>query len=163
MIRSANIKDAQAIADIYNYFVMNTVVTFEEEPVTPDEMWNRIKEVQEKYCWLVYEAEGKVVGYAYAGKWKVRSAYKHTVESSIYLAPGNEGKGIGKKLYAELIAQLKALGIHAIIGGVAQPNAVSDKFHETMNFKKIGEFIEVGYKFNNWVNVRYWELIFPQQ
>lgn len=161
MIRNATINDATAIADIYNYFVINTVVTFEEEPVTAVEMWNRINEVQEKYCWLVCELGGKVVGYAYAGKWKVRSAYKHTVESSIYLAPGNEGKGIGKKLYAELLDRLRSLGIHAVIGGVAQPNEVSDKFHESMNFNKIGEFIEVGYKFNKWVNVRYYELIFP--
>lgn len=159
MIRSANNADTQAIADIYNYFVLNTVVTFEEEPVSNDEMAQRIWEVQKSYVWLLYELNGRVVGYAYAGKWKARSAYRHTVESSIYLDPSYTGKGIGKQLYEALIDALLTLDVHAVIGGAALPNEASVRLHESLGFKKIGQFEEVGLKFGKWVDVVYWELM----
>ncbi len=159
MIRPACQDDAAAIADIYNFYVLNTVVTFEEEPVSVPEMWRRIAEVQQKFPWLVYELDGKVVGYAYAGMWKVRSAYRFTVESSIYLAAGNTGRGIGSALYRELINEVSKLGVHAIIGGAAMPNDASVKLHESLGFKKIGQFIETGFKMGKWVDVCYWELI----
>jgi L-amino acid N-acyltransferase YncA len=162
MIRSANNTDTQAITDIYNYFVLNTVVTFEEESITNDEMAQRIRDVQNSYVWLVYELNGRVVGYAYAGRWKVRSAYRHTVESSIYLDPSYTGKGIGKQLYEALIEELHTFEIHAVIGGAALPNEASVRLHESMGFKKIGHFEEVGFKFGRWVDVGYWQLILDQ-
>lgn len=159
MIRSAAEADAISIAEIYNYFVRNTVVTFEEDPVSAAEIWRRISDVQKKYPWLVFEQDGRVVGYAYAGPWKVRSAYRFTVESSIYLAPGYSGKGIGTRLYTVLIDELKKLDVHAVIGGAAMPNDASVKLHESLKFKKIGQFTETGFKFGKWVDVCYWELL----
>jgi phosphinothricin acetyltransferase len=138
---------------------LNTVVTFEEQEVTTEEMQRRIGEVQQHHVWLVYETDGVVAGYAYAGMWKARSAYKHSVESSIYLSEDEKGKGIGKSLYFALIVELRNRDIHAVIGGVALPNDVSIRLHEALGFKKIGQFHEVGLKFGQWVDVGYWELV----
>lgn len=159
MIRHARPNDAAAICAIYNHYVLHTTITFEEIPVVAGDMEQRIATVQEKYPWLVYEEDGRIIGYAYAGQWKPRSAYKHTVETSVYLDPEEKGKGIGRQLYSELIAELRKTDIHGVIGGIALPNEASIRLHESMGFKKIGQFIEVGYKFNTWVDVGYWELV----
>lgn len=161
MIRHALLTDIKAISDIYNHYVLHTVVTFEEQIVCHDEMQKRVTDIQQKYLWLVYEHEGNVVGYAYAGPWKARAAYRHSVEVSIYLNPLCTGKGIGKQLYTKLIDELKTRDIHAVIGGVALPNDASVKLHETLGFQKVAQFREVGFKFDTWVDVAYWELIFP--
>jgi len=159
MIRNASIDDSAAISDIYNHYVLNTIVTFEEETVSPIQMVKRLLDVQSRHPWLVYELEGKVVGYAYANAWKPRSAYRHTVESSMYLDPEYTGRGIGKILYSELIKRLEALNIHCMIGGIALPNEISIRLHESMGFKKTGQLTEVGMKFGKWIDVGYWNLL----
>jgi len=87
MIRSAVPGDAQRLSEIYNHYVLNADATFEEEPVSVEEMQQRVAEVQQHFFWLVYEDAGDVVGYAYAGKWKARAAYRHSVELSVYVSP----------------------------------------------------------------------------
>lgn len=159
MIRHAHPSDALAICAIYNHYVLHTTITFEEIPVSDKEMEQRIATVQENYPWLVYEEAGRIIGYAYASQWKPRSAYKHSVETSVYLAPEEKGRGIGRQLYTALIDEFRKTDIHALIGGIALPNDASIKLHESMGFKKIGQFIEVGYKFNTWVDVGYWEMV----
>jgi phosphinothricin acetyltransferase len=159
MIRSATVTDAEAIAAIYNPYVLNSTISFEEEPVTPTEMARRISEVLDASLpWLVFEQDGKVIGYAYAGKWKNRTAYRFAVESSVYLDQNFVGKGIGKELYKALIEKLKECGIHTVIGGVALPNPASIALHESLGFTKVAEFHEVGFKLNKWINVGYWQL-----
>jgi len=108
----------------------------------------------------VYSEGNKTLGYAYASKWKSRCAYKYSVETTVYLRPEVKGQGIGSKLYKELLTQLKEKNIHAAIGGIALPNDASIALHEKLGFKKIGQFKEVGYKFDKWIDVGYWELIF---
>ncbi|WDZ97639.1 GNAT family N-acetyltransferase [Herbaspirillum sp. WKF16] len=157
-IRAATVADAAAICGIYNHYVENTAISFETEAVGVEAMQARIAEVQSQFPWLVYEEEGVVLGYAYASKWKPRAAYRHSVESSVYLHGDASGRGIGKQLYARLFMQLKELGVHLVIGGVALPNAASVALHERMGFKKVGEFSEVGRKFGRWVDVGYWQL-----
>ena len=159
MIRNATNADSLAIADIHNHYILNTVVTFEEDTITAAEMQRRITDIEARYLWLVYEENGIVVGYAYAGPWKARSAYRYAVESTVYLHTAHTGKGIGKLLYAKLIEGLKEINIHSVIGGIALPNDASIKLHERLGFKNIGQFIEVGLKFGKWVDVGYWELI----
>jgi len=159
MIRNATTEDSKAIAAIYNHYLLNTVVTFEEEPVSAKEMQQRITDTQEKYRWIVYEENNEVIGYAYAHAWRVRAAYRYSSELSVYLAHGHTGRGIGKKLYSALIDEARKMKLHAVIGGVALPNEASVKLHETLGFKKVAEFQEVGMKFGKWVNVAYWELI----
>ena len=122
-------------------------------------MRNRIIEITSFLPWFVYEEEGQIIGYAYANKWKGRCAYRFSVESTIYLKNGQQGKGIGSKLYTALLEVLRERKIHAVIGVIALPNANSQRLHEKFGFKKVAHFTEVGYKFNKWINVGYWELL----
>jgi phosphinothricin acetyltransferase len=157
MIRSATPSDAEAICNIYNYYVLNTHNNFEEEAVSVPEMEDRIRTVLEKHFWLVFESEGKIAGYAYAGAWKSRCSYRYSVETTVYVAQGHLGKGIGSKLYDALLAKLHDTDVHAVIGGIALPNEESIALHEKFGFEKIAQFREVGYKFNKWIDVGYWE------
>jgi L-amino acid N-acyltransferase YncA len=159
MIRPVKDSDTRQISDIYNHFVNHTIVTFDEEEVTDKEMSDYIQKVQEKYPWLVYEEQGAVAGYAYAGSWKSRCAYRYSVETTIYLRPEEGGRGLGTQLYGELIRQVREMGIHSAIGGIALPNPASIRLHEKLGFQKIGHFREVGFKFDKWIDVGYWELI----
>ena len=159
MIRTASTADADAIASIYNHYVRETVVTFEEEPVSPAEIAGRIGEVAAASLpWLVAEQAGVVVGYARATKWRPRSAYRYSVETTIYLSPQHLGGGIGTHLYRHLIEELKGRGLHLAIGGVALPNAASVALHEKLGFRKVAHFNEVGFKFGRWIDVAYWQL-----
>jgi len=159
MIRPVNPKDSADIAELYNYYIKNSSATFEEEEIDSQEMLHRINKVVPRLPWLVFEENGKIVGYAYATPWKPRSAYRYSVEVSVYVHHGEHGKGIGSKLYGRLIQILKELGLHVIIGGITLPNEASVKLHEKMGFIKVAEFEEVGYKFGKWLNVGYWEII----
>lgn len=158
MIRPATKTDADAIARIYNHYVLNTTITFEEKAVTVEDIVGRIAEVESNsLLWLVAEQDGQVVGYAYASKWKGRCAYRYSVESSVYVAQGHGGRGIGTKLYEALLPQLKDKGIHAVIGGIVLPNLSSIALHEKFGMTQVAHFKEVGYKFNQWLDVGYWE------
>lgn len=159
MIRQIVPEDVISVCGIYNYYVKNTIITFEESPVEEHEMLARMRLITGKHPWIVYEEDGALLGYAYASDWKTRSAYRHTVETTVYLRPDSSGKGIGYLLYAELIRQLKERKIHAAIGGIALPNDASVGLHEKLGFRNIGRFHEVGWKFGNWIDVGYWELI----
>jgi L-amino acid N-acyltransferase YncA len=159
VIRAATAADAEAIARIYNHYIRETVVTFEEEPVSPSDMAGRIAEVvAASLPWLVVEQDGSIVGYARATKWKGRSAYRYSVETTIYLAPECVGARIGTNLYRHLLEELKDLGLHLVIGGVALPNAASIALHEKLGFRKVAHFNEVGFKFGKWIDVAYWQL-----
>ncbi len=160
MIRRATIADAAAIAAIYNHYVANTIVTFEEEAVPAADMAQRIGEVfSAGLPWLVATEDDRVLGYAYAGKWKTRCSYRFSVESTVYLDHSATGRGLGTALYSALVAEMKKLGMHAMIGGVALPNAASVALHEKLGFQKVAHFREVGWKFNRWIDVGYWQLL----
>jgi L-amino acid N-acyltransferase YncA len=159
MIRIALVSDAKAICDIYNHYVQNTKITFNEKPISVAEMQQHIGEVMESFPWLVSEENGEVIGFAYADKWKSRSAYRFCVESSVYLAPQFTGRGYGRQLYEDLISDLRSLSLHSVIAVIALPNSASVALHEKMGFEKVAHLKEVGWKFNQWVDVGYWELI----
>ena len=159
MIRTAKPEDAEQIAEIYNYYILNTTVTFEKTPVSYEEMRSRVENTMVKYPWLVVEIENRIEGYAYATDWKPRWAYRHSVETTVYLKHGQSGKGYGTMLYTQLIADLKKLKVHTMIGGIAQPNEASIVLHEKLGFVKVAHFKEVGYKFDEWVDVAYWQLV----
>lgn len=159
-VRSALPTDAEAIARIYNYYVHNTVITFEEEPVSSQTMAARMADVQSASLpWLVAELGDALVGYAYASKWKTRSAYRHSVETTIYLERGHEGQGIGKRLYSELLSLLRERGVHVAIGGAALPNEASVALHEKLGFERVATFRQVGFKHDRWIDVAYWQLL----
>jgi phosphinothricin acetyltransferase len=158
MIRPATPDDAAAIVAIYNHYIATTTISFEEHAVTPDEMAQRIRDVTAHLPWLVYEDEGRLTGYAYATKWRARSAYRFSAETSVYVESGQGGKGIGKSLYTTLLEELRRREIHMAIGGIAQPNPASVALHESLGFEKVAHFKQVGLKFDRWVDVGYWEL-----
>lgn len=160
-IRFATPKDAPAIANIYNYYILETTATFEETIISADEMASRIKAtIALDLPWLVAENEDEtVIGYAYASKWKGRCAYRFSVETTVYLAPDQSGKGLGRQLYERLFAELKSRDYHVVIGGITLPNPASVALHEKMGLTHMGTFKEVGYKFGRWIDVGYWQKI----
>jgi L-amino acid N-acyltransferase YncA len=159
-IRSASIQDAEEIAAIYAPYIRATDITFEETEVSAAEMAERIQAVQgASLPWLVMTEQQRVLGYAYASPWHKRSAFRHTVESSIYLDAKAQGRGLGKLLYTELLNQLRACGKHSVIGAVALPNDASVQLHEQLGFKQVGELHQAGYKLGRWVNLGYWQLM----
>ena len=159
MIRAAVASDAEALAGIYNHYVRETAITFEEVEVTPAEMARRIQEVSSSSLpWLVSTGDGQVLGYAYAGKWKARAAYRFSVETTVYVDPGRLGSGVGKALYAALFADLQTRDVNAVIGGIALPNERSVALHEGFGMKKVAHFERVGFKFGRWIDVAYWQV-----
>lgn len=160
MIRPARVEDASAIAMIYNYYIENTWVTFEVDSISEADMASRIEECQEIHLpWLVAVNDGKVIGYCYASKWKGRCAYRHSVEATIYLDSAATAKGWGIKLYTSLLSELKHRDVHAVICGIALPNAASIALHEKLGMEKVAHFKEVGNKFGEWVDVGYWQCL----
>ena len=159
MIRSATPADAEALAGIYNPFVLGTTVTFEEEPVTAAEMAQRIEARMALLPWLVDEEAGRIRGYAYASPWKPRSAYRFTVESTVYVAPDAARRGVGEALMRALLDDLRRRGVHSVIGLIAQPNAASVALHEKLGFAKAAHLREVGRKFDRWIDVGNWQLL----
>ncbi|MDN4500826.1 N-acetyltransferase family protein [Alteromonadaceae bacterium BrNp21-10] len=158
MIRHASSQDAANIAAIYNHFIRNTVITFEEIEVEAPLMSQRMTAVANNNLpWLVYEDKGEILGYAYACPWKERSAYRHSVEVTVYLHPDHHKKGIGYSLYQQLLASLPQGQIHALIAGITLPNSASIALHEKCGFMKVAHFKEVGFKFDQWLDVGYWQ------
>jgi phosphinothricin acetyltransferase len=162
-VREVRKEDIQQICDIYNFYVKNTSITFEEDPVSSREMEERIKDVTASFPWYVYLDHGKLIGYAYASKWRGRCAYRYTVESTIYLKNDLVGKGIGSFLYAALLDDLRKRGVHAVLGAIALPNERSQRLHENLGFEIVARFKEVGSKFGKWVDVEFWELLLNKQ
>lgn len=159
MIRPVLPTDAPALADIYNPYIRDTIITFEEEPVSVAEMGARIAKVTATYPWLVWEEDGAVLGYAYASTWRARHAYRFAVETTIYLAGGHHGKGRGAALYRALLAELKQRGFHSALGCLGLPNEPSVRLHEKLGFRKVGHMTEAGWKFGAWVDVGFWEVM----
>lgn len=159
MIRHVREVDAGAICGIYNEYVRNSAATFEEKPVSTEEMAMRIASTTGRYPWLVFEELDVVVGYTYARRWRDRAAYRNTVETGTYIAPQFTGKGIGSVLKEALIKELRETGFHAVISGIALPNPASIALCEKFGFVKVAHFKEVGFKMNRWIDVGYWQLI----
>jgi len=159
-IRAVKIEDAAAVAGIYNHYVINTYATFETEPVAPEEMARRMAaDAAGGLPWLAAVSTGIVIGYACAGVWNKRLAYRRTVECSIYMDPRHAGKGVGYRLYRSLLEDLRGGPAHAVVAGIALPNESSVGLHQALGFKKVAHFEQVGYKLDRWIDVGYWELL----
>lgn len=158
MIRDVLAKDVKEITDIYNYYIRNSVATLEEHEVDESFFENEILKVTKKFPWYVYEDNNKISGFAYASEWKGRSGYRNSVQLTVYLHPKIASKGIGTLFYKTLIEKLKTMQIHTIMGGISLPNEASVRLHEKFGFEKVAHYKEIGYKFNKWVDVAYWQL-----
>ncbi len=160
MLRPATPADAAGIAAIYNHYVTHTIVTFEEEVITRKEMAQRISEVRDAgRPWFVWEENQRILGYSYANAWKSRCSYRFSLETTVYLDPTATRRGLGTQLYTALIDALRPTKTHALIGGIALPNAGSVALHEKLGFQKVAHFKEVGWKFDQWIDVGYWQLV----
>lgn len=159
IIRPVNFNDAAQIAEIYNYYILNSHSTFETEEVVADDMQNRIGYLNKNYPFLIAEENERVLGYAYATQFKLRDAYKHSAEVSVYVKNGEHGRGVGTQLYKNLFDKLFRKDFHALIAGIALPNEASIYLHEKFGFEKVAHFREVGFKFGKWIDVGYWQLI----
>ncbi|WP_299517759.1 GNAT family N-acetyltransferase [uncultured Serinicoccus sp.] len=158
MIRDARPEDAGRCAAIYAPYVTGTSVTFETEPPGAEELARRIAVAQRAHAWLVTERDGVVLGYAYAGGFRARSAYARTAETSIYLAQEAAGQGLGRPLYAALLDRLRELGYGTAVAGTTPPNPASAALHRSLGFRHVGAFTRVGRKFGRWHGCDWFEL-----
>ncbi|MBC7519457.1 MAG: N-acetyltransferase [Microbacteriaceae bacterium] len=154
VIRDATTADLPDVREIYNHYVANSTVTFDEAPTT-------LRDLRAKHAVLVklgfpflvaVSPNGHVLGYAYVYPWKTKAAFRFTVENSIYLGPAATGKGLGKALMAELIARSKAAGLKEIVAVIADKGAeASIRLHEEFGFTQVGHMGRVGFKFGRWL------------
>jgi L-amino acid N-acyltransferase YncA len=156
-LRAARPTDAAAILRIYGPFVADTAVSFETAVPTEAEMRERIETYASHAPWLVYETDGKVVGYAYASKHRAREGYRWTVEVSAYVDPAFHRQGIARLLYTELLAALETQGFRQALAGIALPNEASERFHESLGFSAVGVYRNIGYKLGRWHDVGWWQ------
>lgn len=156
-VRQAALTDAAAVQAIYAPFVTDSIVSFEE--VAPDarEMARRMTAILPDYPYLVAEADGRVLGYAYAGPHRTRAAYRSSVDVAIYVDPERHRRGVGRLLLSKLLTEAAERGFHAAFAGVALPNDASIGLHEALGFTPVGIYREVGWKFGAWRNVGWWQ------
>src|SRR5215831_7404797 len=157
-IRFADESDAAVIAEIYRPIVESTAISFETVAPERDEMARRIVETTRGHPWLVCEITDRLAGYAYATKHRVRSAYRWSVDTSVYVDARCRQGGVGRGLYMSLFGILAAQGYFNAYAGIALPNAASVGLHEAVGFRKIGVYARVGYKFGEWRDVGWWQL-----
>lgn len=153
VVRDASAVDAAACAAIYAPYVTDTTITFEEVPPGTDEMAVRMARAAMSWAWLVAEVDGQVLGYAYGGRFKERSAFRWSCETSVYLAPHAYGRGLGRLLYTELLDRLAARGYRIAVAVITQPNEASMALHRTFGFEQVALLPSIGYKHGAWRDV----------
>jgi L-amino acid N-acyltransferase YncA len=153
-VRAADVGDLPAVAAIYAPYVERTVATFETEPPDAAAWAARFDAVTGRGLpFLVAESGGDVVGYTYAGPWKDRAAYRHTVEDAIYLAPGARGRGLGRTLLEALLDACADAGVHQVVAVVADTgDPTSTRLHARCGFREVGRLERVGFKHGRWVD-----------
>lgn len=169
MIRVATVEDAEEILKIYDYYVRNTAITFEYVTPTIEEFRERIKNTLKAYPYLVYEREGKIVGYSYAGRLHPRKAYDWSVETTIYVDKDERRSGIGKELYEALEKILAKMNVTNVCACIAYPDVEDEhltknsvEYHGHLGYKMIGIFNKCAYKFDTWYNMVWMEKIIAE-
>lgn len=158
VIRFACETDAEQIAQIYAPYVTDTPVSFELEPPTSEQMWQRVHDVMERLPWLVCEREGQVMGYVYAGPHRSRPAYQWSVDVAVYIHKHHHRRGVGRALYTSLFELLRLQGYYNAYAGITLPNAASVGLHEALGFEPVGVYCATGYKLGAWHDVGWWQL-----
>ncbi|MCC8115020.1 MAG: N-acetyltransferase family protein [Bacteroidales bacterium] len=158
-IRQATRADAEQIAQIYDPYVRNTAISFETDPVTTEQMADRITEISAHGPYFVAEEHGRILGYAYAHPWKERAAYSLTLETTVYVSPTEKGRGIGTALMARLIDDCRRRGFTALIACITAENDASIIFHNRLGFEQVSHFHKVGYKLGRYHDVIDMELL----
>ena len=151
-------RDAERIAEIYAVYVRDAIVTFEEEPPTSAEMAARMAAVLLRTPWLVAEADGQIVGYAYASAHRERPGYRWSVDISAYVDEQARGRGVGKTLYAELVGVIRRQGFVNVYAGIALPNPASVALHESIGMRRLCVYEKVGWKLGRWIDVAWFAM-----
>ena len=157
-IRLARAEDLEAINAIYNHYVQHTTCTYQETPETIEGRREWFARHGVEHPVVVAEADGQVVGWGALSACHARSAYRYTVEDSVYVAPGFHRRGIGTAMLRALVERARALGYHAIIAAIDRDQAASIALHARFGFEEVGRLREVGFKFGRWLDVVYMEL-----
>jgi L-amino acid N-acyltransferase len=159
IIRKANLADLPAMLDIYNGAILNLTATFDlvEQTIEQREQW--FHKFGEQHPLIVAEVNGEIAGYCGISPYNAKEAYAKTVEISIYLSDKHRGKGIGNALMKDIIDRSRELGFHTIIAGITEGNDASIRLHEKYGFEFAGKLKEVGFKFGEWQNVLYLQLL----
>jgi L-amino acid N-acyltransferase YncA len=156
-LRLASAEDAAAIASIYAPYVTDSAVSFETDPPGEAEVRARIEAAGPLYPWLVACDGDRLLGYAYAGAFRARRAYRFTVETTVYLHPSAQGRGVGRALSSAMLPVLEAQGFTQAIAAITLPNDASVGLHEKLGFARAGTYREVGYKLGRWRSVGLWQ------
>lgn len=154
-IRPLEQGDIPACVEIYNYYIENTTITFEEAPLRAEDFSARARNIQKTYPYLVAEKDGAVVGYAYLDAYNERSAYRYTADLSIYLAHDRLGQGAGSALLEKIEARGREMGLHSIVAIITEENARSLAFHGRHGYREVGRLYKSGYKFDRWLDVAF--------
>jgi L-amino acid N-acyltransferase YncA len=157
-IRDAKLSDAKDFVRIYSPYVLNAPISFELSVPTEDDFRGRIESVTKNFPWILCETGNFISGYAYANTFRTRPAYNWSVECTVYVSQDFHRQGIARALYTELFARLKKKGLVNIIAGVTLPNEASVRLHESMGFRQVGIFKDLGFKMNQWWDVGFWQL-----
>jgi L-amino acid N-acyltransferase YncA len=156
-IRLATPDDAASMLAIYAPIVVETAISFELEPPTPAAMRERIATTLERFPWLVCEERGEVLAYVYATRHRDRLAYQWSVDVSAYVHPAARRRGLAAALYTSLFALLRLQGFYKAYAGITLPNDPSVAFHESLGFRPLGIYQDVGYKLGRWRDVGWWQ------
>ena len=156
-IRPPEDADFPTIAAITNHYVATTAIHFAYDPLAPDDLLAMWRGYRDRYPWFVAEEGGEVVGYAKAGTWRDRPAYGWTAEIGLYVADRVRGRGIGRALYTELVAELPRRGLRSAIAGITLPNDASLALHRAFGFESVGIVRDAGYKFGRWHDVEFFQ------
>lgn len=154
-------RDGAACAGIYARFVTDSAVSFEDVPPDGPEFARRIEAGCASYPWLVAEAAGQVVGYAYASAHRERAAYRWAADAAVYVGADQRGRGVGGALYRALFELLAGQGIRTVCAGITLPNPASVALHESVGFEPVGVFRRIGFKQGRWHDVGWWQLQLP--
>jgi len=155
VIRPATDDHLEAIAAITSHYIATSAIHFGDRPVTGAELAAQ-RAADPRHPWLVAVDGDRVVGYAKAGPWRSRAAYRWTCELGLYVAPGHHRRGLGRALYRTLIDEVTARGFHGAIGGITLPNPASVALHESLGFVHVGTVREAGWKLDRWHDVGFW-------
>jgi phosphinothricin acetyltransferase len=156
-IRIATVRDPREVLAIYAPIVRETAITYETEVPSESEIAGRIASTLEAHPWLACEIDGRFAGYAYAGRFRARTAYQWTAETTVYVADWARKRGVARGLYTSLLECCRVLGYRTAVGVIGLPNEPSVRFHLAMGFVEVGVFHRCGYKFNRWQDAGWYE------
>ncbi len=159
MVRDAlGERDAAGCLEIYGPYVRDTAVSFEERVPTVEEFQQRVRETAATHPWLVLEEAGRIAGFAHGSRHRARAAYRWAADVTVYVAPSHHRRGVGRRLYEELLRRLSEQGLRVACAGITLPNEASICLHRALGFEPVGVYRRIGFKHGTWHDVSWWQV-----